>query len=179
MRDGLQATVPMLASLGIRSFILSVMGWFPAMQRWILSGMSCSITGFAGFFVTAGLRDGVDGKLFYDHELLEVERADGLSSQFGRSSVSATTGPTPTSAAHLNDYTIAFLSQDAKDIQYSNSGTWYSLAVAATISGITRIAYIPTTVIDPCLATLPWSQTANSLAAELPSALRSSMIAQH
>jgi hypothetical protein len=69
------------------------------------------------FFVTAGLRDCGDGRLFYDHELLEVERADGLSSQFGRGSVSAATGPTPTSAAHLNDYTIDFLSQDASILE--------------------------------------------------------------
>ena len=65
------------------------------------------------FFVTAGLRDGGDGKLFYDHELLEVERTEGLSSQSGRGTVSSTTDPAPTSAAHLRDYTINFLSQDA------------------------------------------------------------------
>jgi hypothetical protein len=85
-------------------------------QRLVVVSGKMSIRG-EDFFVTAGLRDDAQGTLFYDHELLEVERADGLSSQSGRNAVSSTTGPAPTSAAHLNDYTIDFLGQDASVLE--------------------------------------------------------------
>lgn len=62
------------------------------------------------FYVSAGFREDANGRLFYDHELMRVERADGLSSQSGEAGV---TGHHPApSSAHLNDMTSAFLAQE-------------------------------------------------------------------
>jgi len=62
------------------------------------------------FIVSAGFRDDANGRLFYDHEMLDIKRAEArLSSQSG---AAASPGSTPSSAsARLNDYTIAFLAQ--------------------------------------------------------------------
>ena len=62
------------------------------------------------------IRNDSRGNLFYDHELLEVERTDGLLTQSGGNAVSSRTIPEATSAAHLNAYTINFLSQGASTL---------------------------------------------------------------
>jgi hypothetical protein len=84
-------------------------------QRLVVVSGKMNIRG-EDFFVTAGLRDGGDGKLFYDHELLEVERADEALTQSGRVGISGASGPGHRSA-HLNDYTIDFLGQDASVLE--------------------------------------------------------------
>jgi hypothetical protein len=58
------------------------------------------------FMVSAGLREDANGRLFYDHELLSMERAGGLLSE--PEAASSASAPTP---ARLNDFTIRFLRQ--------------------------------------------------------------------
>jgi len=66
--------------------------------------------GDQAFIVSAGFRVDANGRLFYDHEMLDIKRADArLSSQSG---AAALPGSTPSSvSARLNDYTIRFLAQ--------------------------------------------------------------------
>lgn len=59
------------------------------------------------FYIGAGFREDANGRLFYDHELLEMERAERLSSQWGAAQLSKH----PLPSAHLNDYTASFLGQ--------------------------------------------------------------------
>ncbi len=57
--------------------------------------------------MTDGMRKDSNGRLFYDHELTEVSRAEQLTSQLGES----VTGKQPTLSARLNVYTISFNAQ--------------------------------------------------------------------
>ena len=61
------------------------------------------------FVVTVGLREDANGRLFYDHELLDTRRAEGLSSQ--SSEGLSPQHPAPTST-RLNDYYIRFIEKD-------------------------------------------------------------------
>jgi hypothetical protein len=61
------------------------------------------------FVVTAGLREDASGRLFYDHELLDTRRAEGISSQ--SSEGLSPQHPAPTST-RLNDYYRRFVEKD-------------------------------------------------------------------
>ena len=61
------------------------------------------------FVVTVGLREDANGRLFYDHELLDTRRAEGLSSQ--SSEGLSPQHPAPTST-RLNNYYIRFIEKD-------------------------------------------------------------------
>lgn len=61
-------------------------------------------------YVTAGFRADANGRLFYDHELMELEGAERLSSQWG----AADEVEHPLPPAHLNDFTRRFLGQDVQ-----------------------------------------------------------------
>lgn len=80
------------------------------------------------FFVSAGIRGDANGKLFYDHEMLDVKKAEArLSSQSG---TAALPGSTPSSAStHLNDYTIAFMTQEDSASKVVSPDTGEPLAV--------------------------------------------------
>lgn len=64
----------------------------------------------AAFYGSAGFREDVNGRLFYDHELMEIERAERLSSQRG----AALSSKHPLPSAHLNDFTARFLGQERR-----------------------------------------------------------------
>jgi len=55
-----------------------------------------------------------NGRLFYGHELLDMERTERLSLQWG----AALASKQPLPSAHLNDFTVRFLSQSG-DVRYS------------------------------------------------------------
>ncbi|QSA97500.1 hypothetical protein [Methylococcus sp. EFPC2] len=61
------------------------------------------------YVVSAGAREDANGRLFYDHELLDVRRAEGLSSQPGERPKPIHPAPTST---HLNDYYRQFIAQE-------------------------------------------------------------------
>jgi len=62
------------------------------------------------FIVSMGFREDANGRLFYDHEMLDAKRAEARLSS--RSGAAALSGSTPSSAsARLNDYTVSFLAQ--------------------------------------------------------------------
>lgn len=78
-------------------------------QRLIAIAVKVRIKG-ENFVVTAGMREDSNGRLFYDHELLDIKRVeDRLSSQSG---AAALPGSAPSSASTLlNHYTISFMAQ--------------------------------------------------------------------
>ena len=74
-------------------------------QRLVAIAAKVSIGG-ENFVVTAGMREDSNGRLFYDHELMEIESAGRLSSKPG-----LTQGENTAPPAHLNDITRRFIVQ--------------------------------------------------------------------
>lgn len=74
-------------------------------QRLVAIAAKVRIKG-ADFVVTAGMREDSNGRLFYDHELMEIESAGRLSSEPGLAQGKNTAPP-----AHLNDMTRRFITQ--------------------------------------------------------------------
>ena len=76
-----------------------------AEQRLVAIAAKVRIKG-EDFVVTAGMREDSNGRLFYDHELMEIESAGRLSSEPG-----LTQGKNTAPPAHLNDITRRFIVQ--------------------------------------------------------------------
>ncbi len=73
------------------------------------------------FVVSAGIQKDPNGKLYYDHELLDVRRVEGLSSKSEAATEVAEGASVPTST-RLNDYTVRFMGQadDASKVTDAN-----------------------------------------------------------
>jgi hypothetical protein len=77
-------------------------------QRFVAVSAVVQIAG-QDFVVTAGATEDQNGRLFYDHELMSVERADELSSKSGV----AGKGNSPVLAAQMNDMPLEAIRQSA------------------------------------------------------------------